>query len=60
MHHNSILIKIQLDATVCNLIYFTAKSFCSKIKKNINIIYPLAAETWESNVPTSSIQLQTV
>ena len=26
VHHNSILIKIQLDATVCSLIYFTAKS----------------------------------
>jgi len=26
MHHNSILIKIQLDATVWRLIYFTAKS----------------------------------
>jgi len=26
MHHNSILNKIQLDATVCSLIYFTAKS----------------------------------
>ena len=26
MHRNSILIKIQLDATVCSLIYFTAKS----------------------------------
>jgi len=24
---NSVLIKIQLDATVCSLIYFTAKSF---------------------------------
>ena len=26
MHHNSILIKIQLDATERSLIYFTAKS----------------------------------
>ena len=26
MQHNSILDKIQLDATVCSLIYFTAKS----------------------------------
>ena len=26
MHHNSKLIKIQLDATVCSLIYFAAKS----------------------------------
>jgi len=26
VHHNSIVIKIQLDATVCSLIYFTAKS----------------------------------
>jgi len=26
VHHNSILIQIQLDATVCSLIYFTAKS----------------------------------
>jgi len=26
VHHNSKLIKIQLDATVCSLIYFTAKS----------------------------------
>ena len=26
VHHNSLLIKVQLDATVCSLIYFTAKS----------------------------------
>ena len=26
MHHNSILNKIQLDATACSLIYFTAES----------------------------------
>ena len=26
VHHNSILIKIQLDATVGSLVYFTAKS----------------------------------
>ena len=26
MHHNSHKIKVQLDATVCSLIYFTAKS----------------------------------
>ena len=26
MHHNSKLINIQLDATVCSLIYFTSKS----------------------------------
>jgi len=26
VYRNSILIKIQLDATVCTLIYFTAKS----------------------------------
>ena len=28
-----ILIKIQLGATECSLIYFTAKRFCSKIKQ---------------------------
>ena len=26
VHHNSMLIKIQPDATVCSLVYFTAKS----------------------------------
>ena len=26
MHHNSYEIKVQLDTTVCSLIYFTAKS----------------------------------
>jgi len=30
VHHNSVLIKIQLDATVCSLIYFIAKRLLSE------------------------------